>query len=204
MKRQKRNAVTSKQEILEKSAPVFNTYGYAGTSMKMLVEATGFQMGGIYRHFNSKSELGLAVFTYNYETLLKRNLDFPLQLDPREKLLYILDRYRKMFFNPAFRSGCPILNTAVEVDDTNEEYRLLAKSFIQEILTILTETLEEGKKKGLFLPSLDSHKEALFLFSSFEGAIFIGKAMKKPQAYFDVLDRLEDYLRKQIFSSISS
>ena len=57
MKRMTRNAVKTKQEIIEKSAPVFNVNGFAGTSMQMLVKATGYQMGGIYRHFDTKMDL---------------------------------------------------------------------------------------------------------------------------------------------------
>ena len=65
MKRTIRNAAKSKQEIIEKSAPVFNINGYSGTTMQMLVDVTGYQMGGIYRHFKTKKDLakaGLAPF----------------------------------------------------------------------------------------------------------------------------------------------
>ena len=62
MKRTIRNATKTKQEIIEKSAPVFNIHGYSGTKMQMLVDATGYQMGGIYRHFETKMDLAKAVF----------------------------------------------------------------------------------------------------------------------------------------------
>ena len=38
----------SRQRIIEESVPVFNTKGYAGTSMSDLMESTGFRKGGIY------------------------------------------------------------------------------------------------------------------------------------------------------------
>ena len=81
MKRTTRNAAKTKQEIIEKAAPVFNVNGFAGTSMKMLVQATGYQMGGIYRHFASKMDLAKAVFQYNYETIvLKKTWTLNLRL----------------------------------------------------------------------------------------------------------------------------
>ena len=54
MKRTTRNAAKTKKEIIEKSAPIFNVHGYAGTKIQMLVDATGYQAGGIYRHFKDK------------------------------------------------------------------------------------------------------------------------------------------------------
>jgi AcrR family transcriptional regulator len=43
--------------IIERSAPLFNRQGYAGTSLKDIMEATGLEKGGIYNHFvaNEKS-----------------------------------------------------------------------------------------------------------------------------------------------------
>ena len=69
MKRATRNAAKSKQEIIEKAAPVFNQYGYAGTKLDMLIKATGFQKGGIYCHFDSKMDLARAVFKYNFASI---------------------------------------------------------------------------------------------------------------------------------------
>ena len=73
MKRTTRNAVKTRQEIIEKSAPIFNVHGYAGTKIQMLVDATGYQAGGIYRHFTNKENLAKAAFQYNYELLIKSN-----------------------------------------------------------------------------------------------------------------------------------
>ena len=201
MKRSSRNAVRTKQEIIEKSAPLFNTHGYVGTSMKMLVKATGFQTGGIYRHFDSKMKLAEAVFIYNYENLLKKNLEFDPSLDPKEKLLSLLDNYKKMVVKPRIKGGCPVLNTAIEVDDTDESLRLLAKSFVEEILAAIVAVLEEGKTAGLFKVGIDAKKEALYLFATFEGAIMLGKLSKSAKPLFEIFDQVELYLEKNIFEA---
>lgn len=203
MKRSTRNAARTKQEIIEKSAPIFNTHGYVGTSMKMLVKATGFQTGGIYRHFKSKMKLAEAVFIYNYENLLKKNLEFAPALNPREKLLSLLDNYKKMVVKPRIKGGCPVLNTAIEVDDTDESMRKLAQSFVEEILAAIIEVLEEGKAAALFKPGLDAKKEALYLFATFEGAIMLGKLSKSAKPMFEIFDQVEMYLEKNIFEAQS-
>ena len=199
MKRTTRNAVKTKQEIIEKSAPVFNVHGFAGTSMQMLVNATGYQMGGIYRHFDTKMDLAKAVFQYNYETLSKGNLELAASLNPQEQLLTIIENYKKMVINPQIAGGCPILNTVTEVDDTNEEFRLLAKSFVKEILTTIQNILEEGRRTGFFKKSINSRKEALYLFATFEGAILIGKLTKSAKPIFDIFETLRTYLEELIF-----
>jgi len=39
MKRATRNPEKTRQEIIEKSAPIFNQHGYAGTKMDMIIKA---------------------------------------------------------------------------------------------------------------------------------------------------------------------
>ncbi|NGM90654.1 helix-turn-helix transcriptional regulator, partial [Parapusillimonas sp. SGNA-6] len=56
----------TKQFIVEKTAPVFNTKGYAGTSMNDIMSATGLSKGCIYGNFENKDEVALAAFDYNH------------------------------------------------------------------------------------------------------------------------------------------
>ena len=46
----------TRQAIVEKAAPLFNKKGFEGTSLSDLMQATGLQKGGIYRHFSGKEE----------------------------------------------------------------------------------------------------------------------------------------------------
>ncbi|MEM9822129.1 MAG: TetR/AcrR family transcriptional regulator [Bacteroidota bacterium] len=199
MKRTTRNAAKTKQEIIEKSAPIFNVHGFAGTSMQMLVQATGYQMGGIYRHFDTKMELAKSVFQYNYEMLTKQNFAVEASLNPKEQLLAIIDNYKDMIINPQIIGGCPILNTVTEVDDTDEEFRLLAKSLAKEILLTVEAIFSKGIELQLFKASIDPKKEALYLFATIEGAILIGKLSKSNKSIFDILETMGKYLEGRVF-----
>jgi len=44
----------TRKKIVQAAAPIFNQRGYEGSSVNDLMEATGLQKGGIYRHFASK------------------------------------------------------------------------------------------------------------------------------------------------------
>ena len=201
MKRTTRNAAKTKKEIIEKSAPIFNVHGYAGTKIQMLVDATGYQAGGIYRHFKDKKVLAKAVYQYNYETLIKSNFIIKEPLNPREKLLTALTNYKKMALQPSIPGGCPILNTAIEVDDTDDEFRQLTQSSVKEIISILENILEEGKITGDFKTSIVSRMEAQYLFASVEGAIMVSRVTKNKQAFREIFDKAIAYFEDKIVAS---
>ena len=50
-------AEKTKEFIIEKSAPIFNKKGYAGTSLADIMEATNLTKGSIYGNFENKDEL---------------------------------------------------------------------------------------------------------------------------------------------------
>src|SRR2546430_16954 len=52
-----RKGEQTRQEIIRKAAPIFNQRGYDGAALSDLMEATGLEKGGIYRHFDSKQQL---------------------------------------------------------------------------------------------------------------------------------------------------
>lgn len=198
MKRTTRNAQRAKQEIIEKAAPVFNVHGYSGTSMQMLVDATGYQMGGIYRHYRSKMDLAKEVFRFNYDVLIRPNLDINRNLSPRDALSTILANYRKMVLSPKVRGGCPLLNTATEVDDTDEDFRVTVAELVEETIAHIEGVLKRGKMDGSFRTSLNTEEEAQYLFSSFEGAILLGKVTRNAMAIFNVFNRIEKYIEDNI------
>ena len=198
MKRSTRNAARTKREIIEKSAPVFNVHGYAGTKMQMLVDATGYQMGGIYRHFETKMELAKAAFQYNYETLIKSNFELKEKLSPKEKVLTILQNYKKMALKPVIPGGCPLLNTAIEVDDTDENFRQLTQSAVREVIKMMELILEEGKASGAFNPKINPKKEAQYLFASIEGAIMLSRITRDKTPFIDIFDKALTYFENNI------
>jgi len=54
----------TRENIIAKAAPIFNTKGFAAASMTDVMHATGLQKGGLYNHFETKDELLLAAFDY--------------------------------------------------------------------------------------------------------------------------------------------
>ena len=64
-------SLKTKQFILETVAPLFNKYGYHGTSLSAITEATGLTKGALYGNFENKEELALSAFESSKNILLK-------------------------------------------------------------------------------------------------------------------------------------
>ncbi len=59
-----RKGELTRERIIAEAAPIFNQRGFAGSSMQDVMEATGLENGGLYRHFRSKEELAVESFRY--------------------------------------------------------------------------------------------------------------------------------------------
>ena len=57
--------------IIKTVAPVFNKYGYMGTSMSDLTEATGLTKGALYGNFENKEALALAAYEFSINRLFE-------------------------------------------------------------------------------------------------------------------------------------
>jgi len=60
----------TRERIVAEAASLFNQRGFDGSSMSELMEATGLEKGGIYRHFSSKEELAAEAFDYAWKEAL--------------------------------------------------------------------------------------------------------------------------------------
>src|SRR5260370_31128159 len=105
----------TRRKIVEAAAPIFNEFGYEGSSLSDLMEATGLKKGGIYRHFSSKEELAAEEFDYTWEAAWSARL---VHVDDKangiEKLKQLVANF--IDHRSPVAGGCPILNTAVDAD----------------------------------------------------------------------------------------
>ncbi|MGV3602227.1 MAG: TetR family transcriptional regulator C-terminal domain-containing protein [Dyadobacter fermentans] len=175
------NIGTSKAErtrnfIIEKTAEIFNRKGYAGTSMSDITEATGLTKGSIYGNFENKEEVALAVFEYN------RSLVFntvQAQLEKAEtyfdKMMVYGSVYKDVIASVGNRGGCPILNTAVEADDTNVPLQLCAAKALFSWKKNLVDIIQRGASAGEFRDGIDAEGMAVSIIALIEGGVMISK-----------------------------
>nr|WP_235533069.1 TetR/AcrR family transcriptional regulator [Paenibacillus sp. Leaf72] len=113
-----RKGQMTKEHIIRQLAGLFNTKGYAGTSLSEIMERCNVRKGGIYNHFENKDEIALAAFDYSFMQLKSLLMDaISNKASSTDQLLEICDVYVTLIEQDACEGGCPILNTAVENDD---------------------------------------------------------------------------------------
>ena len=173
-------AEKTRQFIIEKTAPVFNVKGYAGTSISDLTEATGLTKGSIYGNFTNKDEVALAAFDYNLSTVKKIVATATEKYTSgKEKLLAFVDVYAEFLKHPFPEGGCPILNTAIECDDTHKELKHKVAEAIEGWKKSIVTLIDQGKREHEFGQDVNAEQVALTIIAVVEGAIMITKATGK-------------------------
>jgi AcrR family transcriptional regulator len=166
--------------IIEKTAPVFNMKGYAGTSLTDMTGATGLTKGSIYGNFTNKDEVALAAFDHNLQKVVNIiNAEMSVLHSVRDKLLVYVRVYNDFLKLPFPVGGCPILNTAIEADDTHSELKKKASDAILSWKNRIMRMIQTGIEKGEFKAGVDPEQTALTMIAMIEGGIMISKLTGK-------------------------
>jgi hypothetical protein len=70
-----------------------------------------------------------------------------------EQLGAICRTFLKLVENPTIPGGCPILNTAVEADDTFLPLKEKARQTLDRLRLLIQHLISEGKRAGRFSPT---------------------------------------------------
>jgi TetR/AcrR family transcriptional regulator, transcriptional repressor for nem operon len=188
----------TRREIIEKAAPLFNQKGFEGTSLADLMQATGLQKGGIYRHFSGKKELAAEAFDYAWERAVQGRLDGIAEVPD------CVDRLKKTIGNFVERraglvpGGCPLLNTAIESDDGNPKLRARARKALQSWTERLSRITTEGIEKRQIARSVAPARLAQLIIASLEGALMISRLRNDEEPLRAMQQHLNEYLEENV------
>jgi TetR/AcrR family transcriptional regulator, transcriptional repressor for nem operon len=190
-------AERTRQYIIEKTAPIFNTKGYAGTSLSDMTEATGLTKGSIYGNFADKDEVALAAFDYNLQQVRAlTRADMASQGTMRDKILAYVNVYGNFQKNPFPRGGCPIMNTTVEADDTHPQLKSKACDAILGWKDNLVGLIQKGIENKEFKADVQAEQTALTIIAMIEGAILISRATGKTNYSKLILESVERLIKE--------
>lgn len=141
----------TREAILREAEHLFAERGYAATSVNDIASAAGVSVGSLYRYFEDKYQLFLALLANKIELLFTQGLlEFDLNTPPRQSIRDLL--HLNSCFNEAFagvmracfelRAGDPKLQTF------NKKVDLLLFEQVRSIL-------ETAARRGLTWPDLD-------------------------------------------------
>lgn len=192
-------AEKTKEFIIEKSAPIFNMKGYAGTSLSDIMEATGLTKGAIYGNFGNKDEVAIAVYKYNIGLLRSRLSEALKNKDSATDKLMALTNYYRINWKRIFeKGGCPLQNASIEADDNLHVLKKHVQESIKDWVKNLSFIIEKGKKEDEFKKSVDAAEYAYAILTVLEGGMMLGKIMQDQRLLFNALDRIESIINEEI------
>lgn len=192
-------AEKTREFIIGKAAPLFNTKGYGGTSLQDLTAATGLSKGAIYGNFENKDEVAVAAYNYQVALLDRRINDF-LRDKPTclGRLLGITDYYRSNWKRIFEKGGCPVLNASVEADDNFSALKKPVRNSIQRWAYSIQRLIEKGQYKNEFKKNIVAEDYAYTIITQLEGGIMMGKAMNSQKLLFMALDRIDAMIHREM------
>ncbi len=185
--------------IIETVAPIFNKYGYVGTSMSHLTEATGLTKGALYGNFENKEALALAAFEYNRNLLLAK-IDSVLGVEGTSltKIGSLLSFYRQYDVFTMEMGGCPIINTGVDAQNNNTLLAAANKETIREVEGKIALVLENGINNGemkIPVPPLQFAKQ---LYTILTGAAAMGTMTRDRKYLMNTVAYLDQLIDREI------
>ena len=186
----------TRQQIVEAAATIFNQRGFEGSTLSALMEATGLEKGGIYRHFSGKEELASEAFDYMWQTARD------LRLAGLNGLTGVtwLKAYISNFVNnrSPVAGGCPILNTAIDADDGNPMLRAKVTKALKSWRCRLRTVIENGAQSGEIRPDVDARAAATLIVATLEGALMMSRIERTYEPLREVQRHLNRYIDREL------
>src|ERR1700739_2392123 len=199
-----RKGEETRREIIRKAAPIFNEQGYEGAALSDLMQATGLEKGGIYRHFDSKQQLASEAFDYAWNKALDA------RLEGTEEIPNSVDRLKQIVRNFRDRreglvpGGCPLLNTAIDSDDGNLQLRNKARRALDAWLDRLAAIAKRDQKRGEIRVQVNTEKLATLIVSTLEGSLILNRLQRSDEALDVACRYLEEYLETEIRAAVAT
>ncbi|WP_027362827.1 TetR/AcrR family transcriptional regulator [Desulfospira joergensenii] len=162
--------------IIERAAPIFNKYGYEGTSMSRLTEAINMTKGAIYGNFKNKDEIALAVFDYNFNKFLDKASETVLSKKHAcDKLIALAGFYLDKFSVISGHGGCPILNAAVDSDNAHSFLKKKVVKVLEIWMNSVIRIIQYGIKHKQIHRNTRPEQFASVFVSLIEGGLMLSK-----------------------------
>jgi TetR/AcrR family transcriptional repressor of nem operon len=186
----------TRERIVRETAPLMNKTGFLSTPMADILQAIGMEKGGFYHHFASKEDLALEAFEH-VTSVTRARIGQAMQgkVGAVAQLKAMVEAYRAVKQGKFLDGGgCPILNAAVESDDTNARLRDAARLVVDRWRGTINYILSAGIATGELRSDLDPDTAATWIISSIEGGVMLSNLYKDPLYLNRILDQLLTYL----------
>ena len=173
--------MNSKQKILSGAKNLFHKYGIEQTSVDSILRESSVTKSNFYYHFKSKKQLAMRVLLKWMDEHQKETLKPTLEnseLTPYERLEKFYERIINYHESMNCENGCPFGNSALELSDLKEGFRVLLSDYFDTWTKKIETCLKEGIEQKQFSPEIDPAITAELILSHLEGAVMMVKTHK--------------------------
>lgn len=182
----------TRQLIISKSLPIFNTKGYTSTSISDITNATGITKGSIYGNFKNKDEVASAAFEYGV-SLITQQITSVIKAESSapKKLLALINYYSTYVDSPPIEGGCPVLNSSIEADDTLPYLREQVVRSITQIKGVLIKIINRGIEEEQIKKRVNAEEFATSFYAMLEGAISLSRIEGDKKSFLHIMTFME-------------
>ncbi len=170
-------------EAVQKLVNVFRQFGYEGTTLSKISEATGLGRASLYHHFpNGKQEMAAAVLEYVAEWFGSTIL-LPLQSQekPADRIHQMSDRLRQ--FYDCGRSPCFL--AIFSVGEPDNLFHAQVCQMLNTWIGTLAQMLEESG-----IPAQQAHQRAEDAVIQVQGALVLTRGLDSTEPFERVMQEL--------------
>lgn len=171
--------------------------GFRSASLDSILIKAGVTKGALYHHFENKAALGYAVVDEVIQPFMQSYwLPLVEAEDPIACSIAGIKKRRDKLRAQLLTYGCPYNNLAQEMSPIDEGFRARLQAIIDEWWQTLSAALERGKASGKVRMDVNAPAAAIFIISSLEGVIGMGKASQNSALFEQGLRGLVEYLER--------
>jgi TetR/AcrR family transcriptional repressor of nem operon len=170
----------TRQQILDIAKDIILGKGFAAVGLNEILSAAGVPKGSFYHYFKSKEQFGDALLENYFEDYLQM-LERLLKDDGSSnssRLLKFFQTWLDTQSSDATTDKCLIVKLSAEVTDLSEAMRITLKKGTDRVIARLTNSLEEGIRKGEFPDNLDANSVMAEIYYMWVGATLLTKVSR--------------------------
>jgi len=192
--------------IINKSFDLFYEKGYNATSIPDIMKKTFLSKGAFYHHFKNKHEIGKKVIEVIIRKRIKQGFIDPLSETHNNVPELLLDVFTNRIKNYSEREkalGCPANNLIGEIGYSEEDFRIILKTLIEEWREALIKTIDIGKDRGEINSNVNSSSVAISLICAFEGVRSVRKVYDDDIIFNEFLESMGSFIKNLGIQQVS-
>lgn len=170
--------------------------GFTGMGLSELLKTAEVPKGSFYHYFRSKEAFGVAMlerhFADYHQRLAQHFTEGPGNY--RDRLLDYYEHTLQQFCQQGLISGCLTVKLSAEVCDLSEDMRAEMNKGASQIMVLLAQALENGRREGCLAFNGEADTTAQVLYSLWLGANLQAKISRSSSPLESALTQVRDLI----------